>query len=211
VEGRGELAAATIPLILVATIATIGLPEAVTYFMAQDRGRTTGLLKRGALLLLIPAGLATALLVFLSSWISGGDPTVHRLIVVPAALVAPSLLLSIICAYAAVHNRWRAITIERIITSASKLISLIILFTIGRLHLVTATIVIIAATLTGALAYLPLVKISGSAPPTLIITNAELLRYSSGIWLGTLSGVFLLRIDQVLLSPLSGAFQLGYT
>lgn len=209
VEGRGELAAATMPLILVATIATIGLPEAVTYFMAQDRGRTTGLLKRGALLLLIPAGLATALLVFLSSWISGGNPTVHRLIVVSAALVAPSLLLSIVRAYAAAHNRWRAITIERIITSASKLIPLIILFTIGRLNLVTATIVVIASTLTGALAYLPLVKISGNAPPTLIITNAELLRYSSGIWLGTLSGVFLLRIDQVLLSPLSGAFQLG--
>ena len=209
VEGRGELAAATMPLILVATIATIGLPEAVTYFMAQDRGRTTALLKRGALLLVIPAGLATALLVFLSSWISGGDPTVHRLIVMSAALVVPSLLLSIVRAAAAAHNRWGAITIERIVTAASKLIPLIVLFTIGQLNLVNAAIVVIASTLTGALAYLPLMALPSGGPPATNVTYTELMRYSSSVWLGAISGVFLLRIDQVLLSPLAGAFQLG--
>jgi len=209
VEGRGELAAATMPLILVATIATIGLPEAVTYFMAQDRGRTTALFKRGVLLLLIPAGVATALLIFMSSWISGGDPTVHRIIVMSAALVLPSLLLSIVRATAAAHNRWGAITIERIVTAASKLIPLIILFAIGQLNLVNAAIVVIASTFTGALAYLALMAIPSSGPPAANVTDTELLRYSSGVWLGAISGMFLLRIDQVLLSPLAGAFQLG--
>lgn len=209
VEGRGELAAATMPLLLVATVATIGLPEAVTYFMAQDRGRTTALLKRGALLLLIPAGVAAALLVFVSSWISGGNPTVHRLIVMSAALVVPSLVLSIVRAAAAAHNRWGAITLERIITAASKLIPLIVLFTIGQLNLVNAAIVVIASTLTGALAYIPLMAIPISGPPAANVTNTDLMRYSSGVWLGAISGMFLLRIDQVLLSPLAGAFQLG--
>jgi len=209
VEGRGDLAAATMPLILVATIATVGLPEAITHFMAQDRGRTTALLKRGVLLLLLPAGVATALLIFASSWISAGNPTVHRIIMVSAGLVVPTLLLSIIRAAAAAHNRWRAITIERIITAASKLIPLIILFTMGRLNLVTAATAVIGSTLIGALAYIPLIAIPKEGPPKKTVTNTELLRYSSGIWIGAVSGMFLLRIDQVLLSPLAGAFQLG--
>jgi len=209
VEGRGELAAATMPLILVATIATLGLPEAVTYFMAQDRSRTTALLKRGALLLLIPAGVATALMIVMSSWVSGGNPTVHRLIVMSSALVAPSLLLSIVRATAAAHNRWGAITVERIVTAASKLISLIVLFTIGQLNLVNATVVVIASTLTGALVYIPLMTIPSSGPLAANVTNSKLLRYSSSVWLGAISGMFLLRIDQILLLPLAGAFQLG--
>jgi O-antigen/teichoic acid export membrane protein len=197
------------PLLLVATVATIGLPEAVTYFMAQDRGRTTALLKRGVVLLLIPAGVATALLIVTSSWISGGNPTVHRLIMISAALVAPSLLLSIIRAAAAAHNRWGAITVERVVTAASKLIPLIVLFTIGQLNLINAAIVVIASTLTGALAYIPLMAIPISGPSAANVTNTDLMRYSSGVWLGAISGMFLLRIDQVLLSPLAGAFQLG--
>jgi len=209
VEGRGELAAATMPLMLLATVATIGLPEATTYFMAQDRGSSAALLKRGLLLLLLPAGVATALLILMSSWISAGNPTVHRLIVVSAGLVAPTLYLSLVRAAAAAHNRWGAITIERIITAGSKLIPLIILFTMGRLNLITAATVVIASTVIGALAYIPLIAIPGTGSPVATVTNAEFLRYSGGIWIGAVSGIFLLRIDQVLLSPLSGAFQLG--
>jgi O-antigen/teichoic acid export membrane protein len=197
------------PLALVATVATIGLPEATTYFMAQNRGSSTSLLKRGVLLLLLPAGVATALLILMSAWISAGNPTVHRLIVVSAGLVAPTLLLSLVRAAAAAHNRWGAITIERIITAGSKLIPLIILFAMGRLNLTTAATVVIASTVIGALAYIPLIAIPGTGSPSTTITNAEFLRYSGGIWVGAVSGIFLLRIDQVLLSPLSGAFQLG--
>jgi O-antigen/teichoic acid export membrane protein len=209
VEGRGELAAATMPLALTVTVATIGLPEAVIYFVAQDRRRTKMLAKRGALLILFPAAIATAILILVSPWISGGNSTVHRLIVASAALVAPSLLLSIIRAVAAAHNRWTAITIERIITATTKLIPLIVLFAIGELGLVAASIVTVASTLTGAVAYIPLLALRQSDSGLGVITNTEVMSFGSGVWVGSISGILLMRIDQVLLSPLSGAIQLG--
>jgi O-antigen/teichoic acid export membrane protein len=209
VEGRGELAAATMPLVLTVSLATIGLPEAVTYFIARDRRRTKMLAKRGALLILLPATIATAILIVVSTWISDGNPTVHRLIVISAALVAPSLLLSIIRAVAAANNKWTAITIERITTAATKLIPLIILFAMGELNLIAAAIVTIASTLTGAIAYIPLLLVRNSGPAPEAVTNTQLIRFGSGMWIGSISGMLLLRIDQVFLSPLAGNIQLG--
>ena len=209
VEGRGELAAATMPLILTVTIATIGLPEAVTYFVAQDRRRTTMLAKRGLVLILLPAAVATAILVLMSAWISDGNPTVHRLILLSAALVVPSLLLSIIRAIAAAHNKWTAITIERITTATTRLIPLVVLFAIGELGVVVAAIVTIASTLTGVFAYIPLLALRKSGPVYEVLTTAQVLRFGTSVWVGSVSGVLLMRIDQVLLSPLSGVFELG--
>ncbi len=209
VEGRGELAAATMPLALTVTLATIGLPEAVTYFVAGDRRRTRKLAKRGALLILLPASVATVLLMLVSSWVSDGNPTVRRFIIFSAALVIPSLLLCIIRAVAAAHNRWTAITVERLIGAITKLVPLTVLYLIGQLNLRTAVIVILAGFLTGALAYIPLLASRKPDPPPADVTNMELLRFGSGIWIGSISGILLMRIDQVLLSPLSGAFELG--
>jgi O-antigen/teichoic acid export membrane protein len=197
------------PLVLTVTVATIGLPEAVNYFVARDRLRTKIATKRAALLILLPATIATAILILVSSWISDGNPTVHRLIVVSAALVAPSLLLSIIRAVAAAHNRWTAITIERITTATTKLVPLTVLFAAGKLGLVAAAIVTIASTLTGAFAYIPLLALRRSGTACAAITYAQLLRFGSGVWIGSISGILLMRIDQVLLSPVSGAFELG--
>lgn len=209
VEGRGELAAATMPLVLTVTVATIGLPDAVTYFAARDRRMSRLLAKRGALLILLPAAIATVLLILAASWISAGNSTVQRLIVLSAAMVAPSLFLAILRAVAAAHNRWTTITIERIISAASKLIPLAILFALGRLDLVAAVVVVIVSTLAGAIAYVPLLVARRPRVAQEMITNRELLRFGGGIWIGSISGLLLMRIDQIVLSPLSGALDLG--
>ena len=209
VEGRGELAAASMPFFLAVMLATMGLPEAVTYFIAGDRRRTNLLAKRGALLILLPASAASALLIFVSPWISSGNVTVHRLIVISAALIAPSLLLCIVRAVAAAHNKWTAITLERAISAASKLIPLVILFALGRLDLTAAALITLASTLAGVVAYIPLIALRKSPTTSEVVTKAELFRFGGGIWIGAVSGIVLMRIDQVLLSPLSGAFELG--
>lgn len=209
VDGRGELAAATMPLILTVTLATIGLPEAVTFFVAQDRRRTRPLIFRSALLVLLPAAIASAALILSSSWISAGNPTVQRIIVVSTFLVAPSLLLCVVRAAAAAHNKWTIITIERVITATTKLIPLIILFMMGELDLVSAAVVTIASTLTGVIAYVPLLATLRRGPSISNVANTELLRFGGGIWIGAISGILLMRVDQVLLSPIAGAFELG--
>lgn len=165
--------------------------------------------KRGMVLTLVPAAIATAILVIVSPWISGDNPTVRRLIMVSAALIIPSLLLSIVRAVAAAQNRWTAITVERIITAATKLIPLTVLFSIGELGLVAAAIVTITSTLTGAIIYIPLLTTQPPAATLEVVTNRQVLRFGAGIWVGTISGILLMRIDQVLMSPLAGAFELG--
>lgn len=209
VDGRGELAAATMPLAVIVTVATIGLPEAVTYFIAQDRRRTKMLIRRGSVLILLPAAVATVVLFFASTWICGGNPAVRALIIISAAFVVPSLMLSIVRAVAAAHNRWVAITIERMITAATRLIPLVILFATGHLGLTAAALVTMISTLTGIIAYIPVFGLRTTDPAPEVVTNSEVLRYGGGIWLGSIAGILLMRIDQVLLSPLAGTFELG--
>jgi O-antigen/teichoic acid export membrane protein len=211
VDGRGELAAATAPLALIIAVAAVGLPEAVTYFVAKDPGRSGALVRRGALLIVVPAAVGAAVLVALSPVISAGDPTVRHLIFLSACFVLPALLLSIVRAVAAAHNRWTAITVERILTSTSRLVLLLGLFATGQLGLVNAAIVIFGTAFVGVVAYTPLLKSRNpqSATDLGAVSYTQFMRYSGGVWMGSLSGVILLRIDQVLLVPLAGTFQLG--
>ncbi len=56
VDGRGEVAAATAPLILVITAATFGIPDAVTYVIARTPRRESGRATRLGLLMIVWPG-----------------------------------------------------------------------------------------------------------------------------------------------------------
>jgi len=61
VSGRGELAGATSLLLLFTVLGTIGLPEAVAYFVATNAGRGGGVTRHAAWMLVMSGAISEAL------------------------------------------------------------------------------------------------------------------------------------------------------
>ena len=216
VDGRGEVAAATAPLTLIITAATFGIPDAVQYVVA----RSPAALKhatRTALSLIVLAGLvATAAVILSAQWLADGNATIQRLIIVASLAIVPSLVVAVLRGAASGLHQWRRVSTERFISALIRVLALIPLAVFGYLNATTAVIVIAVGPLFGAVAYWNLR--GPKAPPS--ISGVELPRESAAgarhilgfgvrVWVGAISGILLSRIDQVLMTPLASAYQLG--
>jgi O-antigen/teichoic acid export membrane protein len=63
----------------------------------------------------------------------------------------------------------------------------------------------------GGLAYLPLRwhHLGPQAPEPVAASTRHIVSYGSRIWIGSLTGVLLARLDQTIMTPLAGTYQLG--
>ena len=213
VDGRGQVAAATAPLLLATTLSTVGIPEAVTYAVAKSPTVLKVTARRGALLIGLAGLLATLVCIVGSNLLDGGQAEIRRLIIVASLALLPTMLVMVLRASAAGLHRWRLVAREQVVSATLRLIGLLAIALFGVLTPMSATIVLVVAPVLGALAYLPLRRIPAAAveadlaPPTALTRN--LLSFGSRIWIGALSGVLLSRLDQVLMTTLSNSFQLG--
>jgi len=213
VTGRGEIAAATAPLLLAVTAATFGIPEAVAYLVAKSPAALPGVARRGAWLILLSGALATVICVLASTMLAGGDPALGRLIVVASLAVIPTTVVLILRACAAGLQRWRLVAVEQALTAVLRLAGIAGLAVAGRLTPLSAVIVIAAAPVLGGLAYLPLrhhhrrAAVPGADPVG--ASTRHIVSYGSRIWIGSLTGVLLARLDQTIMTPLAGTYQLG--
>lgn len=216
VDGRGAVAAATAPLLLASAVATFGVPAAVTYTVARFPGVVRKLAGRGVLLLIATGLIVSAAVVTGSGFFAGGDETTRALVVLAAAALVPTLLVALVQAVAAGLHRWRLVTTERAITAGVRLLALLGLLLVGRLDVTGAVVVIALSPVAGALAYLPLLR-ARTAPTTgAVLVDAErasstrfLASYGARVWIGSISGILLTRLDQALMTPLSSAVELG--
>ena len=213
VSGRGELAAATAPLMLAVTAATFGIPEAVAYLVARSPVALRAVARRGAWLILAAGVLATAVCVLAAKLLAGGDAGLARLIVIAGLALIPTLLVLIGRACAAGLQRWRLVAIEQTLTALLRLAGIAALAVTGRLTPLTAIVVIAATPVLGGLAYLPLRRHgAGVAPADQLldaVRTSHIMSYGTRIWLGSLTGVLLARLDQTIMTPLAGTYQLG--
>ncbi|MET1033929.1 MAG: oligosaccharide flippase family protein [Arthrobacter sp.] len=208
--GRGELAAATAPLMLATGALTLGLPEAVTHFTA----RRSGIGRRAALAIfwiLLAAGLAgTAAILVLAPALSAGDPGLALLVSLAGAAVAPSLSVGLLRGVAAGRHRWRLVGLEKASGALLRLGAIAALAAGGELTPLSATVVFAASPLAGGLVYLGLL---GRSPARHThpgpAASADLARYASALWPGLVVGIALSRADQLLIVPLSDTEQLG--
>lgn len=217
VTGRGEVSAAQAPMLLFVAVFTLGLPEAATYVLARSP-KLLGLLTAKASSVLIVAGvIGTLTAVLLAPVLSGGDETIEQLIVISSVAIGPVLVLSLIRGAAIGLQAWWLITFERCVSSLVRLGSLILLLSLEQLTVLNAVYVNAWYLIVGVLAYVPLLLPSvrerlGSASEALDRSPAalgNLMRYSMGVWFGSLAGVLLSRVDQLLIVPLAGAYELG--
>ena len=211
VEGRGAVAAATAPLALVVTLATFGIPEAVTWVVARNPGLARNTAGRGMLLLTIAGLLAMAAVAVSAPWLSGGSAQVTQLILVAGLAIVPNLLVGVLRGVASATQTWRLVAIERILTSSLRLLVIIPFWLTDTLTPLVATITVAAMPVAGALVYIGRMRSlparAAEVPP--VAHTRGLLGYGMRVWIGAISGILLSRIDQVLMTPLAGTYQLG--
>jgi len=215
VSGRGELAAATAPLLLAVTIAPLGIPTAVTYVVARSPRLIGVALRRGAVLTLLAGLVAVVVAVQAATLLSAGDETLAGYMVVGALAIVPTVLVAVVQAGAAGLGRWRLIATERVVAASVKVIAIVVLFATGTLTVAAAVIVVAFAPVVGGLVYLGLrpgeatARADADAADEASARTADLLRYGLRSWIGAVAGILLIRIDQLLFVPVGGAYELG--
>ena len=94
---------------------------------------------------------------------------------------------------------------------AVRLIAMIVLMLAGELNAMSATIVIAVGPLVGAVAYirLPMSQSPGGIPGAAALPTRDLIGFGLRVWVSSISGILLLRLDQAIMTPLSSEYQLG--
>lgn len=219
VTGRGEAAAATAPLLLAAAVLTLGLPDALTYFIAQKHPTPGRLLGRSVITLSIVGLIGTLALLWIAPVLSGGDADLTTLIRVAAMFLTPALLVALLRGIAIGRQQWARVAIETSIGQVFRLAVLAVLGIVGGLTVTTVALATVSATFIGAVAYLGMpvreddsVSRTDAGPShsySVPAAGTPLLRYGAGVWFGSVSGILFLQLDQVLMTPLSSSYQLG--
>lgn len=211
VEGRGAVAAATAPLVLITSVVTFGIPEAVTFLIARTPRLARRIAARAALILTVAGVIATGLVVLASPTLSAGDNSIRRLMLFASLAAVPTLMVSVLRGVASASGHWRTVTLERISSSSLRLVALVPFWLTNTLTPAVATAVIAAMPVAGGVVYIGLLRrlprTGDAGPPEAQVPG--LLRYGTRIWAGSIAGVILMRVDQTIMTPLAGARELG--
>ena len=211
VDDRGAVAAATSVLTLVTTIAAAGIPEAVSFAVARHPRLVRAAAARASLMTLFAGLLGTAVVLIAAPALADGRDEVAFLIDLAAIAVVPILLVGILRGVASAQHRWRLVTAEKITGATLRLVVLLPFWLTGTLSPWIAVVSFAAAPLMGGMVYLRILagspKTDGElAPPA---TMRGMAGFGGRMWLGSLSGVLFSRLDQALMTPLAGTYQLG--
>ena len=210
VDGRGEVGAATAPLLLMTALATVGLPDAVTVFVARNPRMSRLITANAAALLCISGLLSTGLAMLLAPIISGGSPGVRELTAAAALAITPTLLVGALRGAAAGQHAWGLVNAEKLAAASLRLIATAALAFYGHLDVQSATLIVVLSPIIGGAVYFRLRTGRGSDQVPRLRLSGQLIGFGSRLWIGSLAGVLLSRLDQVLITPLAGIRELGY-
>lgn len=210
--GRGELAAALAPAALSVAVATLGLPEALTYYLAKHPRIT-----RPALLwaTLISSGLGGLCLVAAFGalpFLSAGDVTLGDLIVLATALTIPALVIGVFRGAACGRQMWTTIAAERLVNTSLRIVAFVVLWMLGELTVLTAVLVSCLSPIISGVVYWRLLlrpPRDDTEQPMDGGTLRPLVSFGSRMWLGAVASMLLARIGQILMAPLSSVEDLG--
>jgi len=215
VSGRGSVAAATAPLMFAVALLTLGLPESLTYFVARGgAARISRLLGISLIALVISGSIGTWVIVILSQPLSAGSNQLAGLMTIASTALVPALLAGALRGVAYGAQSWWLVVAERTLSAVLQLVIVGGLFAIGSLTPMTATLTIAATTFAGAVVYLVTPRwwaaLHGSNNSTGSSRSLpHVASYAWRIWVGSMAGIVLLRLDQVMMTPLAGVEELG--
>lgn len=210
VVGRGEVAAATAPNVLLVVAATLGFPEALTFVVARANTSIRQSLRISAMASVafsLPAVLACLLL---AQPLAGGDTDLAHLLGLATLLTVPTLVVNLVRGVACGEQMWGLVAAEKGSCAVIRLIAFGALAVSHELTVMSAVLVISVSPLLGAAFYLHVV-----ARPDLRARSAprevfrELTAYGFKSWIGSIASMVNGRLPQLLITPLAGTRQLG--
>lgn len=214
VEGRGEAAASLAPYLLAVAVATFGLPEAATFFGAKRPLLVRPIAVGGSLASFIVGGVACVVVVFFRDWLSNSSDVIALGIILVSLAIPPALVVGFLRALASGVGWWGRVAIEKSVGALCRLVGLAVFIALGDLTPVTAAVSLAAGPCFGLFAYLGLFygrrqvglsRLRGMSRQILLPVGS----YSGRVWIGSIAGILLMRVDQLLLVPLSNAYSLG--
>ncbi len=207
-NGRGAMAATLAPLVLASVIATVAMPDAVTYFVARNRAAATAVTFRALQLTMASGGIGFLILACSVNLLLRNFPSEHRLFVYACATLPLALWVAVLRSCAQGLGNYRLVNAERWFSAFGRLIILGVFFYLGLLDVASAVWITWLAIIGSGVFYMPLVirltaMIGKTAAPR------ELIPYGIKIWFGTVGALLVLRVDQVLISVMLGARPVG--
>lgn len=210
-KGRGDVAAVIAPISLAGYLFTLGLPQAFTYFVASGRYSTRDLTRLALLLGLLSGVLAVVALELATPYLLASKPHL-----IPLAQ-GINLLLVLVLIFSAVRGiiqgtgDFRPVNQERWVSVASRFVVVVVLALLGLLTVSNVAwisqLVLVAG---GLMLFVGLRSLNRRS--SLEVTEPEvrpILTYGGRVWIGSLSALLIVRLDQVLMIPLTDARQLG--
>lgn len=219
--GRGELAAALAPAVLLGSVATLGLPDALTFFTAAGSRRSRRALAWSLLLSFLAAVVCLGGVLWAAPVLAGGDVTLAGLITLGMGISIPVFLVGALRGSARGHQAWGLIAVESALNSGLRLLGFLVLWLSGNLTVLNGLVLTVATQVLAGVVYLPMAfrRVGGTtgAPPTSPVeedplarrTVGPLLRYGMRTWFGAVAGMLLARTAQVLMVPLASVEDLG--
>lgn len=215
VTGRGEVAAATAPLMFGVALLTLGVPETLTYFVARGGiGRLTRLFVVSLAALGLSGSIGIWLISILARPLSAENSELAGLMTIASIALVPALLTGALRGVAFGAQSWWLVTAERTLSAFLQLAIVGALFASAKLTPFTATLTIAATSFAGAVVYLAAPRwwaalrdstnSSQSSGP-----HPRAASYAARVWVGSIAGIILLRLDQVMMTPLAGVEELG--
>jgi len=215
-DGRGALAAVTVPVLLGYTALTLGLPETLTFYVAR-----TGLSPRQLRLLtfwvpLALGGVAVALAWFAMPLLLHQYPqhiTLGRLVFLAVPL---TLVVQNVRGIALGDLAYRDLFRERYLIFVLRLVPVVVLSLLGALTVGTAAVAAVAAGFASAGLLVPSLRrvarraaapADPAAPPR--PATGEVVRYGALVWFGSVAHLVVLRLDQIVLAAVVPAAALG--
>ncbi|MGE3285966.1 MAG: oligosaccharide flippase family protein [Pseudonocardia sp.] len=214
VEGRGLLAAALAPAVLIMNGATLGLPEALTYLVAKAPRTTRRALAWALGIGSILGATSLALVFWTAPILAAQDDLLADLMILAAMLVVPAMLVSLLRGAAGGRQMWGAIAVERLIYTVLRLIGLVLLAVLDRLTIGSAIVVTFVPMVVSGVIYWRLIfpvgdHVLNEYPVAPDRVARSLVSYGSRAWIGAVAGIVLAKVGQILMVPLAGAEELG--
>lgn len=211
-SARGELAAATMPLTLVAASLTLGLPESLTFHLAKGRVDYTSARNRTLLALSLTGVLGALILLVSAPLLSGGNLKVTDLIAFSSIFAIPSVVMWTLRGLSQGMQLWSRLNREKMLVGGSRLVTIIVLLACNALTLESVFIAYMLSPLVGFLAYINLKRSakSGDFSNNDHVSTRTILQFGMRVWWGSLAGILLTRLDQVLMLSVSTESELGF-
>jgi O-antigen/teichoic acid export membrane protein len=210
--GRGELTAAMAPAALTIAVATLGLPEAMTFYLAKHPSLTRRALLWAASLT-TALGLVCLLVTYLFvPFLSAGNAELGRLILLGMALTIPAMVIGAFRGAASGRQMWGSVALERLINTVLRIVGFGLLWILGYLNVYTAVLVTCFPPMIAGLAYVRLLRRprpEESEQPLSGNLGRLLMSYGGRVWFGAVASMLLSRASQLLMAPLSSVEDLG--